>query len=175
MPKYDSDLNLGKLTDELNSDIPQEDINAESLKQMDREEFINIVSKRTSETFLKYYLESLKDESVEYYIDVMREIIDHFSLMPLKVFLKDGFIISSYISQVRRIVTYLKININSMILDKIITKDTNREEMEDLLRKDDKCPFLLVWALKFIDRESYDEFLSVILKDSVSEFTEENE
>lgn len=173
--KYDSDQELGKLTDEENSDVPQEKITEGAIKQKDMEDLIDLVSKRTTETTLKYYFENLLAESIEYWIDVMKSVINYYHLTSLKVFLNDSFIIPAYKLQVKRIIKYLKVDIMNKMLEKDVTRETTRDQLEEILQKDEECPFLLKWAIKFIDRESYELFIAVLFDELNSPFMEENE
>ena len=110
--KYDSDIELGKLTDEIDNSISQDVVTENALRQKDREDLIDLVSKRTTETTLKYYFITLSNplekEPVEYWVDVMKSLVKYYHLMSLKVFLSDSFIINNYEIQVQRILKYLK-------------------------------------------------------------------
>ena len=177
--KYDSDIELGKLTDEIDNSISQDVVTENALRQKDREDLIDLVSKRTTETTLKYYFITLSNplekEPVEYWVDVMKSLVKYYHLMSLKVFLSDSFIINNYEIQVQRILKYLKTNLVVKIIEKTVTNKTTRDELEKIFSEDEDCPFLLKWGIKFIDRQSYDLFINVVFDEFHRPFEEENE
>ena len=98
------------------------------------------------------------------------KIVKRYSLNPLKFYL-GGFGLSNMHIYVRDLLMDLKIKVSEWILDKKFTVDISRDDFEEFLKTQEGC-ILLKYAVKFIDAESYKDFIQIIFSENKQSFSE---
>lgn len=166
----DEELLLGRLVDELEGDSDiQDEVNEESLKLYDEARLIRCIKHHVSNATINYYLDNIEEDNEDYWARILNEMARHYQLNPLKMFVSQSFRISNYIEHVKKLLKYIKTNVMNMFIEGIINEETDRNSFEEILEGDDDAPLLMKWVIKFIDKESYIKFISIL----VSEYDEE--
>jgi len=154
--------------------ISQEDLSEVILASYERNQLLRLCDKRVTPSLVKYYINEIDNEDEIFWEKMLRRLVNVYFLFNLRLFLTE-IRISSFEEHVIDFVKDIKINIPQDIVERKITKDTTRDELEDLLMGDKKYKTFLKWSIKFIDRESYERFLKQIIKISKMTFYSEED
>ena len=177
MSLFDDEI-FGLTVDENDDEeVSHDEIGKLMLDTHEQNQFLKLLDKRVTPSLVKYYLKELdkEDEDDEtFWEKIFRRLVNTFALFNLRLFLTETRI-TSFEKHVKDLVKDLKINIPQDIVERKITKEISRDDLEDLLIADKKYGTLLKWSIKFIDQESYKRFIMQIIKISKMEFYSEEE
>lgn len=166
-------LILGKLSDELESDIPQEEINELSIFQYNQFQLITFIGERISKYELKFLLDELKDSNEEFWTLVLGKIIGKYSLNSLKPYLSSGFRMFNIKTEIPKLLYFLKIDFIDIIIDKKINTDITRKELFRLLKSTNNIiPKLFIRSINLIDNESFEGLVRILINESKLEFSD---
>lgn len=164
---YDSKV-LGGVVDQPTEE-EQTELNWQLLYSFDQEKLLQCIKNRVSKYFLNDYLDDLKYSPKEYWRNiVLREIISHYAL-PLKLFLSEGFEIDIDIKmEIFKLIRYLKIDLLDKVYEQFKKQEKvlNEEFLKFIKTIDELSPFLFRWSMTYIDRESLERFVKIILEES---------
>jgi len=162
---------LGAMTDELESEETQEEINEISLYLHDQREFLDQIEVRISKYLIDFYMKEFSYRDLEYWLVVLQEIIRVYSLNGLKPFLAEGFRTTQIAVDIRNIVWFLKVKLIDALVDKKImfTIETSRDDLLSKMKEFD-APSLLIYAVNLSDDESLTSFKRAIIKESKMDF-----
>lgn len=152
---------LGHITDPLDSEVPQDELNGELLAEFDAIELLRSIHMRISEPMIKYLLDHIDKNDIGFFTQLLNTIAKVYSLNYLKLY-KERFIEKNdYVKSIIYITIFIKIKLINLIETKRIEKDISREELEKFLIIED-APSLLIECIKYIDAESYKKFINRI-------------
>jgi hypothetical protein len=167
----DNDLHLGILTDSLNSEIPQEELNEDLLKEHNQYILLNSIKNRLSSYYLSYLLEEVSKTDSILWDNILEELIRVYSLNYLKI-KHDIFVYESYLEKIKDIITlliYIKIRLIRHIDNGKFKESIKHDKFLDLLIED-KAPNTLVELIKYSDNESYKKFVSRLFLEQKLDF-----
>lgn len=169
----DEDSILGRVVDEIDGELDQVDQDRQNLYDYDMMVFLNSLDSKMSEAYVNDYLEQFKEEGEAFWENVLKKIIKIYHLNNLKFYVTevkiDGF--NDYVSE---LVYDLKVRLPRMIEDCKISRDIIRDDFETYLVSE-LYSKLLIWSVKFIDRESYKRFTNQIFGEAFSQESEDAE
>lgn len=164
----DSYAVLGNTLDEYDNEDSQEDVNINSIHMYHQKRLLDMISKRISRYELKYLFEELSRTTPEYWMLVLKEIIKVYALNSLKPYTLDGYSTIDLVKETRRLLVFIKI----VLVQEDIGTDFSRKIITDKLKKLN-TPKLMDIAIKYIDNDSLEKFLTVIVSESKEEYYEE--
>jgi len=135
----------------------QEDLNAEILMVHDQNLLLSYLKRHLAIPVLDDILVDLRECDDLYWEKVLRRMIVEYFLTPLKMYLTETKI-PNFSHHVQMLIKCLKISFMEKILEKIITPDMSRDDLEKIIIEQFESA-LLIWVIKFIDRESYSRFM----------------
>lgn len=162
---------LGNLVDTEDSDQDQSDYNAYLLKETDRFDLIYSINKRISESLLKFFIDKLDLNDIEYFNIILNQIAKSYKLNYLKLYKYNLNKKSEFIQNIILLLIYLKITLMNIIELKKINKNITRDEFEDFLNKNN-APILFIESIKFIDKYNYEKFINRIFNEVEYDFFE---
>jgi len=156
---------LGKLADDIDGEDTQEEVNEESLFLYNQNDLLKSISEKISRYELVYLLNQVKISYNEYWLDVLKEIINVYDLNSLKHYLTDNIDIPNFNMEIKRLLLFLKLKINYKSFKGMSTYEKyiaeNRQVIEKKLMEFNP-PLLMKLAIDYIDNESLGRFLSKI-------------
>lgn len=168
----DRELIIGRTVDELDSDMSQEDLNAENMYQKDLYDFLTCIGHRLSPSLIHYYFEELEGEP-EYWVSILKKLIRVYRLNPLMSYTGEVKI-RQIIPYVKTLIEDLKIKLQEAILMGEIKKDITREDFAKYLEINGYGRFIQ-YAIYYITTEDFKSFKRKILEESNESFYEEPE
>ena len=163
----DPDFVLGRLSDPASSPDTQEEINAESLYLYDQDKLIRAIELRVSKYTLDFYLENLIEAPREYWLLLLRKIINVYNLNTLKLHLSEGFDSNIELQdEIIKLVYFLKVDLPLFLFDKKIKDTISFDEFRKLISTHEEFPYLFKWSILYIDLESYNLFIKQAVSES---------
>ena len=163
---------LGKLSDEIESDIPQVDIDTENLSNFNSVKFLEMFRKRINMEHFKYLVDIPDFNDLKYIEKVISTIIKEYSLNYLRFYLDtEKYDINKLTNELIKSIIYLKINLVKYIETDQIDKEIKYEDLVKFL-EDTKAPKLFLDCIKYIDKESYIKFINRIFLEIKLEYLE---
>lgn len=162
---------LGHVIDLEESEEDQYDLNEELLFESDRIDLLNSISMRISESLLKFYIDKLDLNDIEYFNILLNRLAKVYKLNYLKLYKYNINQKSEYIQNILATLIFIKIRLISLIENNQIEKSVTMEEFEKLLNIQ-KAPQLLIDSIKFIDIYSYEKFIKRIFNEVKFDFAE---
>lgn len=154
-------IKLGILTDELDSDIPQNEVNEELLKNYDRNELYDSIEYRISQPYLTFLLQSTDKFDESYWDIILDRIAQIYSLNIAKIY-EDGILSTKNISlESIKFLAYIKVRLIYHIENNKVNKNITTEELLHFLEKDE-APEIMIMCIKYIDEDSYKKFIDRI-------------
>lgn len=166
---------IGKISDPINNEFSQEMINSISLYEVNKNNLLDSIKYRISRFELSYLLDELKDSLVEkeYWLDVLKEIINVYKFNSLKIFLSNDRLIDKDISiEIMNLVKFIKINLIEMFEDKEIQLVDNMGVMYKKLKEKENVSKLFLRGLLFVDIDSYDQMVKILDNESKQDYKE---
>jgi hypothetical protein len=164
-------LILGITSDEMDSNLDQDEINEISLYLYDQEELLRKVKERMSKYMLEFYIEKIPAEDIEFWSIMLQEIIQVYSLNSLKPYMAEVFRTPELGKNIKDLLWFVKTDLITNTVENI-TIDTTREKLVELL-KSWKAPILLVYAINMNDGGSLDSFKKAIVQESKMDYPDE--
>jgi hypothetical protein len=161
---------LGRLTDEIDSDIPQEDVNEESWFRFNQTNLIESMFKKISEYELKYLIEDVYNSDNEYWKIVLKSLIRHFSLHSFKIYLFNEIDIFGEKNDIIKLIYFIKIILQNKLM-RIKSNYFERENFINLLKTIKSTPDYFSNLILDLDDESYSIFIKKLLKESQEEYS----
>lgn len=165
-----NDLVLGSLADDIDPVDTQEEINSLSLYIHDYRGLIESIDNRISKYELDFLTEELDIDDEDLWKNILQRIIKVYSLNNLKLFVSNSMF-STFGNLVKELLYDLKLRMLKDIEEKKITRTMSQIELHNYL-KENKYSHLTIWALQFIDRESYMYFMDKLFAESYSQYYE---
>lgn len=167
---YDDPV-LSRLTDYSVSDDQQEETNKVSLFLYDQKMLLKCIKVRVSKYTLQFYIDNIKNGNMtqSYWLIVLREIINKYSLNSMKLFLTNIENVDNISNKIIDLLYFIKNDlieyffVNKLYLKDYIPKD---EFINTITNSDINIPYLFKWAMVYIDKESYDSFIDEVLRES---------
>ncbi len=159
---------LGSIPDPLDSEDTTEEVNEDLLFVYDQLELIKSVGKRLSVYELEFLLQNTAGSDKSFWLRVLLEIINIYSLNSLKQYLYNEYLFDP-MKDVRKLLILIKIKLTKKIEEDKIDQ-LNRQsllELIDSIKYDNK---LLKDAIIYIDKESLNKFTSTILYESTLDY-----
>lgn len=162
---------LGHITDPLDSEVPQDELNEELLREFDSLELLRSMNMRISEPMIKYLLDHIDKNDIGFFTQLLNLLAKTYSLNYLKLYKERFLDKNDYVKSIIYITIFIKIKLISLIETKRIEKDISREELEKFLTIEDAPP-LFIECIKYIDLESYKKFIAKIFLEEKLSFIE---
>ncbi len=166
---------LGRVTDFEENEIPQEIISGESLFIYNQNELLKSIKRRISKYELKFLIDEVKDSNIEYFREIIKLLSSHYSLNSLRSFLTPSFTKLDFRKETIKLLYFLKVYLLEKLFEYNINEDhfSNMNDFESFLNeKNIRVVPMFRFALKYIDRESFQSFISKIISESKSQYTE---
>lgn len=168
----DRELIIGRTVDELDSDMSQEDLNAENLYQKDLYDFLTCIEYRIPSSLIHYYFDTL-DGDLEYWTAILRKLVRVYRLNPLSMYTGDVKI-RQFLPYVKQLVEDLKVRLQDDILMGEVKADIGREDLSKYLENKGYGRFIQ-YAIYYISAEDFKQFKRKIVAESNEPFYEEAE
>ncbi len=171
------DVNLGEVTDEIDSDYSQTDLNNQLLIFHDRREIFESLEHRISKPYLEFLLQSVNIKDHDYWQALLQEISRIYSLNIGKIYADGILSTQDFDSEIVRLLIYLKIKlINNIELKKdmdgiIIDRNISRDDFEKYVEFDN-APEVMRICIKYIDGDSFKKFISRLFLELTLNFME---
>lgn len=162
---------LGHVIDLEESEEDQYDLNEALLFEMDRIDLLDSISLRISESLLKFYIDKLDLNDIEYFNMILNRLAKVYKLNYLKLHKYNINQKSEYIQSILTTLIFIKIRLISLVENNQLDKSISMEDFEKLLIQQN-APQLLVDSIKFIDIYSYEKFINRIFNEVKFDFTE---
>ena len=169
---------LGTLVDEIESDYSQEDVNQQSLYVHNQIELLDAIDKRKSKYELSYYVDNVSYLDLDYWVRLLKEVIRFYSINSLKIYLADEFQnnaqfdLAKFQKDVKSLILAIKIDLIDYIKDGKLVEMFDREAFYQFLIDNNIQSSLLIWAINYIDVESFEEFRDKLFNEAKQEYEE---
>ncbi len=168
------DINLGRLTDELDADEEQSDLNIELIEDHNKLEILNGIENKISRYYLEYLIENIGNMDYDFWTKIIfKKIIKVYSLNTLKLFIDRVLWNDDLLNQSLKLLFFLKVDLVGKIDNHEIgfDKTIDREEFENYLIEN-KAPKIFIDCIHYIDGESYSKFMNRLFLEKEMEFIE---
>lgn len=158
---YESAI-LGRMVDPSVTDISQEEYNAESLYLFDQQRLLELVREKVSLYVLDDYLRDLRFSPREYWLLLLREVSNYYSLNILKLHSADAFADIDLRVELGQLLRYLKGPLLDVIVKNRIDESIGYEEFLLKLRGSG-MPYLFKWSMVYIYKEGFQDFIRTVV------------
>lgn len=159
-------IEMGRMCDPEHPEIDQEDVNEESMYLLNKKILINDLNNKVSRFTFSGRLKDIDIADNVFWIEYLKEIIKIYSLNSLKVYLSYSYQYEGINHDIKDMILYIKSNLIDQCLyttffDDKLTIDEFYNKLTAV-----KSPKLLRHAIKFIDKESFNNFVITLKKES---------
>lgn len=162
------DVILGNLVLDERDDpeTDQGDINELSIYEHNKNDLISKIDKRSSRYELEFILTQIPGKAeAGFWNWTLRGLIKYYSLNYLKLYLADGFPSNIELEkEIKKLFFYLKTILIDLIIFNSVKKDIKREDLLEMIKQYNGV-YLLVEALNYMDRDSYNRFLNTVFRE----------
>ena len=142
------------------------------------EEFYKTINKRKSKYELSYYVDNVSYLDLDYWVRLLKEVIRFYSINSLKIYLADEFQnnaqfdLAKFQKDVKSLILAIKIDLIDYIKDGKLVEMFDREAFYQFLIDNNIQSSLLIWAINYIDVESFEEFRDKLFNEAKQEYEE---
>lgn len=155
---------LGTMSDELDGDDDQEDVNESSLFYVACTQLVEATRQRISKYDLENIFDDIKEyggdiDSIDIWEPVLKELIKFYSLNPLKFFLSEGSRNTNLSIWTRQLLLFIKNELLKYYSDNPVknVNEINRESLKMVLTTL-RAPYFMKYTLFYIDNDSLGKF-----------------
>lgn len=166
---------LGRVADFEDNEIPQDIISGESLFIHNQNELLKSIKRRISKYELDYLMDQVKTSNNDFWREVIKRVSGYYTLNSLRSFLTPSFTKLDFAKETIKLLYFLKVRLPEVLFDNNIDYDffSEANDFEKFLeeKKINIVPFFK-FVLKYIDRDSFREFIRTIISESKTPYSE---